>query len=256
MDAFYRRSEASFGSLGRAETLPSPAAPSTASAASPRHVDSSSHSSVQDMWLPSRSPTFRAGTLGDIDDEMRGEDQERRRRACGPSSSSDDDSEDEDGSEDDEEDLFAGHEGRRAGRDHDHDDDDDYDARIGMRASLAFCSQLDREQERDEADVASLQFDNEPCYRSTCDYSRVPPRSALKGSRNRESSRDGNMLEKRVSFDLPDLPKPYVPPHKRQGQPTSTGTVPDHVLHPERYTVYTFDDDDDDIDDITTNNRM
>jgi hypothetical protein len=42
---------------------------------------------------------------------------------------------------------------------------------------------------------------------------------------------------KRVSFNVPDEPEPWQPPHRRAGF-VPGAAVPDHVAHPERYTRY------------------
>lgn len=239
MDAFEERVEASFGSLGR-----SPVAGTQA--------EDGGGTTDDRMWSLDKSPCFRSSSQPlEADYSMEDEAAERRRRACGPSSSE----ESEESSE--ESDDVEGRNSERAGP--------DFDESVGIRASFAFCSQLDREAERDEADIASLQFDSEAGATSAAlgtsgatkvvtatatAAAAVMLQSALKGGRDGEAL----VTQKRVSFDLPPLPKPWLPPHKRgsagvdasSGEvgetETCTKSVPDYVTHPDRYVKYEFDE--------------
>lgn len=262
MDAFEERVEASFGSLGR-----SPGAGTQAQDGGGTTDDRDSNG----MWRLDKNPCFRSPSQPlEVDMSMEEEAAERRRRACGPSSS-----EESEESEEGEEGDVEGQMSERA--------NPDYDESVGIRASFAFCSQIDREAERDEADIASLQFDFEAgatmnaasgprgsegsggsggsfCSGATRGMTKRNTRttdtntnsmaanlqSALKGGRGREM-----LTARRVSFDLPPLPKPWLPPHKRgvkaaaiEEAETKTGTetVPDYVKHPERYVKYEFDE--------------
>jgi len=143
--------------------------------------------------------------------------EERRRRACSVESSDDSDEPDDEG---------------RGAEDRD-DSWLDYDEGVGVRASFDFCSQVDREQERDENDVASLQFESPtgvPVAKTL-----VPGRSVLKTSdckRSRLKHPSSHTSKKKVTFDLPPLPTPYVPPHKKPG----------YTPHPQGYAVYDWED--------------
>lgn len=234
MDAFEQRVQTSFGALRprpRQEEEPDTDAVRNGNF-SPHPIPDSSPS----LWSLGRSPCFRQDGVErmegveHVDDDDRDGDEaaERRRRrvkASGASSCS--------SSSDDDDD--ASMMGRAV----------DFDEAVGERASLAFCSQLDREAEQDEVDIASLQFDGEPSWGAV---GGVPARGVLK---TRESRRYGGLKsgnEKRVSFDLPPLPTPYVPPHKRVG--SGTGSDSGEVVVAggclpaarEGYDVYVFED--------------
>lgn len=246
MDAFEGRVEASFGSLGR-----SPVA-GTQTQDGGRDTDDRE---LNGVWRLDKSPCFRSPSQPlEVDNSMEEEAAERRRRAFGPSSS--EESEESDG----------GDMGRMSER-----SNPDYDESVGIRASLAFCSQIDREPERDEADIASLQFDFEPGVTMSAGVvgSRGKRNTQANANTNANANKGTNATEKlqsalkggraeellpsqrRVSFDLPPLPKPWLPPHKRgvnapasEGGEAKTGTetVPDYVKHPDRYVRYEFDE--------------
>lgn len=243
MEAFEERVEASFGSLGR------------------HSVEKGTQESVRDeMWRLDRSPYFRSPSQPfEVDNSVEEEAAERRRRAFEPSGSESD--EDGDGCGDELDDRLGAHDAEPR-------NDPDYDESIGIRASIPFCSQLDREAERDESDIASLQFDSEPSnvprnphgrfgsHPSSQIHGQAMPRSALKGGRQSPGILSN---DRRVSFNLPPLPKPYLPPHKRgshvhPGEETTPmdapsgvaeprkETVPDYVTNPDRYVKYEFDE--------------
>mmetsp|Transcript_6323 Transcript_6323/g.17476 ORF Transcript_6323/g.17476 Transcript_6323/m.17476 type:complete len:244 (-) Transcript_6323:26-757(-) len=234
MDALEERVEASFGSLGR-----SPVAGTQTQDGGGATGDRE----TSGIWRLDKNPCFRSSSQPlEADTSAAEEAAERIRRACGPSSSE----ESEEGEESDGGDVER--QSEKA--------DPDYDESVGVRASFAFCSQIDREAERDEADVASLQFDFEagatmnpasaPWGPVSMDPTAASLRSALKGGRGREV-----LAQRQVSFDLPPLPKPWLPPHKRgviapesDGAEAKTGTdtVPDYVKHPDRYVKYEFDE--------------
>jgi len=237
MDAFEQRVQTSFGALRPRPGQEPDAAPAANSDSVRTHPNSSP------LWSLDRSPRFRQDgvermegveedvlDVGDDGDEAA----ERRRRRVNASEDDDDESVSCSSSDDDESMMTMG----RAV---------DFDEAVGERASLAFCSQLDREAEQDEVDIASLQFDREQSWSGASGGG--PLRGVLK---KRGVERYGGLNEKsgnskRVSFDLPPLPTPYVPPHKRVGSGTGSGAVLEVAdgclpVAREGYDVYVFED--------------
>lgn len=178
-----------------------------------------SREGIQKPWMPTSSPIYRNGNNEVSSDD---EEEERRRRTSASGTH-----------------IDLG--------------DDEFDTAIGVRPSIAFSSQIDREEESDIMDVQSLQFDDaegvSPVVLTAGGHEewrhssgeKRPVRSALRKEKN-----DG-MGKKKVSFKgIPEPKKPYVPPHKR-GSGGASGdvggsTVPDYVRNPDRYTVYEFDE--------------
>lgn len=203
MEEFQRRIQASFGHLHeqRVENRDSDDVRQRLG------VEPSTEAENGGIWMPSLVPVYRNENIeASSDDEV-----EERRRRMGLSTS-----------------VYQ-------------DDELEFDASVGIRPSLAFCSQVDKEEESDSVDIASLQFDdkagNSPCLQR----SGSPLPSALKKKGGGQES----VGKKRVSFTgLPEPPKPYVPPHKRNCDAAVVvhDNVPDHVKNPGRYTKYEFDE--------------
>lgn len=203
MEEFQRRIQASFGHLNeqRVENRDSDDVRQRLG------VEPSTEAENGGIWMPSLVPVYRNENIeASSDDEV-----EERRRRMGLSTS-----------------VYQ-------------DDELEFDASVGIRPSLAFCSQVDKEEESDSVDIASLQFDdkagNSPCLQR----SGSPLPSALKKMDGGQES----VGKKRVSFTgLPEPPKPYVPPHKRNCDAAVVvhDNVPDHVKNPGRYTKYEFDE--------------
>jgi hypothetical protein len=120
MEDFIKRTRASFGSLCQKP---------------PTHVVSDSgHPQSQEEelvsigeWVPSTEPVFRDDNMNDTSDD---EEEERLRRTS-PGGMS----------------LVL-------------EDEEELDAAVGMRPSIAFSSQIDREEEMDIIDLQSLQFED------------------------------------------------------------------------------------------------
>lgn len=187
-------------------------------------VTGSDREGAEKQWMPTSSPIYRNGHRDVSSDD---EEEERRRRTS-------------------------------AGGVHMDLGDDEFDTAIGVRPSIAFSSQIDREEESDIMDIQSLQFDDaegvspvvpragghEEEWRQSSGEKR-PVRSALK---KKDSSGEdvSRMGKKKVSFTgIPEPKKPYVPPHKRAAARESDDvgtTVPDYVKNPDRYTMYEFDE--------------
>lgn len=185
-------------------------------------------------------------------------------------------------------------------------DEDEPDTEEGLKPSLAFCSQIDREAEMEPSDAmaalpsygasearpapktevlddnvyelrllrsdslegggsATPGMDDEDVSMEEEPLSG-PRRNRLSSGPRKSSFRQSNRpsMKKRVSFTgIPELPKPWVPPHKRPGfsalcpegaadgaepavpaeQPMlpKETCLPNHVAHPEKYTRYALE---------------
>lgn len=178
---------------------------------------------TEKQWMPTSSPIYRNGYRDVSSDD---EEEERRRRTS-------------------------------VGGIHMDLGDDEFDTALGVRPSIAFSSQIDREEESDIMDIQSLQFDDaegvspvvpraggQEEWRQSSGEKR-PVRSALK-KKDSYGEDVPVMGKKKVSFTgIPEPKKPYVPPHKRAAAPESEdagSTVPDYVKNPDRYTMYEFDE--------------
>ena len=203
MEEFQRRIQASFGHLQERNVQTR----DSDDARQRLGVEPSTEAGNGTIWMPNLVPVYRNEHIeASSDDEV-----EERRRRMGLSTS-----------------VYQ-------------DDELEFDASVGVRPSLAFCSQVDKEDESDLVDIASLQFDdkagNSPCLQR----STSPLPSALK----KKGSGQDSVGKKRVSFTgLPEPPKRYVPPHKRNCDTAVAvnDNVPDHVKNPGRYTKYEFDE--------------
>lgn len=120
MEDFIKRTRASFGSLCQK--------PPTQVDSDSGHPQSQEEELVSiEQWVPSTEPVFRDDNMNDTSDD---EEEERLRRTS-PGGMS----------------LVL-------------EDEEELDAAVGMRPSIAFSSQIDREEEMDIIDLQSLQFED------------------------------------------------------------------------------------------------
>lgn len=227
MEDFRKRSTASFGGLG---VLPSPTHLEDPMETEPK----GNLTGEQHFWMPSMDPVYRDSDY--IEDSSSGDELEEMRRRAVPTMETR-----ETGPRDPQSSFSLG------------EDDFEYDQAVGARPSIEFCSQLDKEDERDLIDIRSLQFDDRDGasphihHQGLLDGKKRIPSKGLPSALKKESAGAHDTLNKRnkrVSFTgLPEIPKPYLPPHKRSlcaaGQ---SRDVPDYVKNPSGYTHYEFDE--------------